>query len=355
MAEALGLAVVRSYAVGPPRTVAVRLVGGLETLLGAVPVAAHVDSADLTVGRECVVAFTEPTDYRSAVVVGVVGTPAGAGGGDLLPNYWNPQRGDPEVILPSSGWEARGTAVLGGWGAWVVVEAATAQALVLVAAHLSKVSTGSASLWVQVGVDPAGGVAYTVRAELAFHVGVAGAGSYPIHTSTFRLAPYLVPAGSRVAMRGWVSAADLRFQGYLALVRPAASWYTPWPNTYIAGGRATNQRRVPVVAGWLAVPGGPGWVQAVAAAANNMLVCAAEVDPASGSGLQGDVVEVGVGAPGAEVVFSRVGIPSFRVFGWPVGYQEFGRKALVLAGERVAVQTWLAGGPYGVALYFEDL
>ena len=275
--------------------------------------------------------------------------------GDALPNYWNPQRADPEVILPSSGFEARPTAAVGGWGAWTTVEAATAQDLVLLAAHVSKITTASCSLWVQVGVDPSGGSSFTVRGEFAFHCFISGSGAYPIHSSTFRFEPYLIPAGSRVAMRGWVTAGDLRFQGYLALVRLAASWVDPWPNTYIAGGRATNQRRSPAVAGWLTVPAGAGWTAAVASVPNDMLLSAVEIDPASGVGLQGDVVEAGVGAAGSEVVFSRAGIPSVRVYGWPFGYQEFGRKALVLSGERVAVRTVLLGGTYGVALYLEDL
>jgi hypothetical protein len=275
--------------------------------------------------------------------------------GDLLPNYWNPQRGDPEVILPSSGMEARPSAAVGAWGAWITVEAATAQALVLLAAHINTLSTASCSLWAQVGVDPTGGTSFTVRAEFAFHCFISGSGAYPIHGSTFRLAPYLIPAGSRVAMRGWVTDGSLYFQGYLALARPTASWYSPWPNTYIAGGRATSRRRSPAVAGWVSVPTGAGWTEVVASAPNDMLLSAVEFDPASAAGLLGDVVEVGVGAAGSEVVFSRAGIPSIRIMGWIFGYQEFGRKALVLSGERVAVRKVLTDGTHRVALYFEDL
>jgi hypothetical protein len=278
------------------------------------------------------------------------------GGGDVLPNYWNPQRADPEVILPSSGLEARPTAGLGAWGAWTTVQAATPRDLVLLAAHMSKITTASGSLWAQIGVDPTGGTSFTVRGGFAFHAFISGEGAAPLHTSTFRLAPYLIPAGSRVAMRGWATAGDLSFQGYLALVVPAASWVDPWPDTYVAGGRATNQRRSPAVAGWLTVPAGSGWTQAVASAPNDMLLTAVELDPSSATGAQGDVVEVGVGAAGSEVVFSRAGIPSVRLFGWPFGYQEFGRKALVLSGERVALRKKLAGGgTHRLALYFEDL
>jgi len=72
MPEQVDLGVVRSYSAGPPRTAAVRVVGGLETSLSAVPVAAHVLDGDLTAGRECVVVYLEPGDPRSAVVLGVV-------------------------------------------------------------------------------------------------------------------------------------------------------------------------------------------------------------------------------------------------------------------------------------------
>ena len=72
MAEGLILAVVRSYSAGPPRTAAVRVMGGLETNLGAVPVAAHVTAGSLLAGAVCLVGFTEPADYRSAVLLGVL-------------------------------------------------------------------------------------------------------------------------------------------------------------------------------------------------------------------------------------------------------------------------------------------
>jgi len=78
-AEGVVLGVVRSYSAGPPRVAGVRLMGGLETLLASVPVAAHVPAADLTAGRECVVAFLEPNDLSSAVLVGVVGATVGSG------------------------------------------------------------------------------------------------------------------------------------------------------------------------------------------------------------------------------------------------------------------------------------
>jgi hypothetical protein len=282
--------------------------------------------------------------------------PAAAAAGDVLPNYWNPQRADPEVILPSGFVEVRAFAGVGSWGDWTIVEAPTSQDLVLLAAHMSKVTVSNCSLWVQVGVDPTGDHLWTARAEFAFHCFISGSGSYPIHSSTFRLAPYLIPAGSSVAVRGRVTSVDNdRFQGFLALVSPGASWVDPWPNTYIAGGRVTRQRRSPTAGSWLRVPAGSAWAQAVASAPNDMLVTAVEINPLSAQGFQGEVLEVGVGAAGSEVVFSRAGIPSVRVTGWAFGHQEFGRKALVLAGERVAVRELSGLGPYDVGLYFEDL
>jgi hypothetical protein len=46
--------------------------GWVSTLLAAVPVACHVTAGSLVVGAVCLVGFTEPGDYRSAVVLGVV-------------------------------------------------------------------------------------------------------------------------------------------------------------------------------------------------------------------------------------------------------------------------------------------
>jgi hypothetical protein len=276
--------------------------------------------------------------------------------GDLLPNYWNAQRADPEVILPSSGLEAQATAGLGAWGAWTTIQAATPRDLVLLAAHVSKMTTASGSLWGQIGVDPTGGTSFTVRAEFAFHAYVFGSGASPIHSSTFRFEPYLIPGGSRVAMRGWVTAGDFSFQGYLAFISPTATWVDPWPNTYIQGARATNLLRYPSVPSWVTLPALKQWVQVIASAATDLLLNAAEMDPSAAAGTRGEVLELGIGAPGAEVVYSRIGFPSMRVFGWAFGHQQSARKALVLAGERVSVRKVAAApGPYRVALYAESL
>jgi len=80
MPGSMELGVVRAFD-GATRKAAVRLLGGLQTYLTAVAVAAHVSAADMTVGRECVVVFVEEHEPDSATVVAVLGSPVGDGGG----------------------------------------------------------------------------------------------------------------------------------------------------------------------------------------------------------------------------------------------------------------------------------
>jgi hypothetical protein len=278
--------------------------------------------------------------------------PLGAGG---LPNYWNPQRLEPSIILPSTYLACNFNAGIGAWGAWIILQPLLAQDSVLTALHCNLVTTASMSCWIQVGWLPPSGPPVVPFTESGIHAFVAGTGASPIHGTTARLAPIPVPLGTTVYIRAYKTAGHVGCSAFLSLVRPAAAWYSPWPNTYIAGARATVQRRFPAVPGWQASSNQPVWTQVYAAAPNNMLLTAAEWDPANVAGLMGEVIEVGVGAAGSEVVLARVGIPSLYVNGWAFGYQEFGRKAIILAGERVVVRHQLAGANRRVALYFEDI
>jgi len=280
----------------------------------------------------------------------------GAGGEvDLLPNYWNAQRLEPSTVLPSSYSDARPVAGIGAWGNWVSVEAAIAADLVLVALHYNVVTVQTGSCWMQLGYDPEGGTDYTVVEEVGEHAFISGTGAVPIHGGTRRLAPFLVLAGSRIGMRARKTAGHTGVGAFLSAVSPEAGWVDPWPNTYIEGARVTGQRRFPVVNGWQNSVVQPTWTEVYAAAPNDMLLTALEWDPANAAGAQGEVVEVGVGPVGEEVVAARVGIPSIRILSWASGLQEFGRKALILSGERVVVRHGLASGTRRVALYFEDL
>jgi len=86
----LELALIVSFDAGT-RTATVRLASGVPTQLTAVPVAAGIDGAGLTVGRECVVSFLEAYNSASAVVYAVLGTPGdavGGGGGGNVDSVW---------------------------------------------------------------------------------------------------------------------------------------------------------------------------------------------------------------------------------------------------------------------------
>lgn len=282
-----------------------------------------------------------------------------AGAGDVLPNYWNPSRGEPDIVLPSAA--TYGVALVfgvGAWGAWLQVEPAAHPNYVLISLDLMKLITASCSFWVEVAVLIA--QEYVVVGRVGQHVLIVDSGAYPLINQTYRLAPCLLPAGSRVSVRGWTTAGHVASRLNLSCVLPSpgATWHDPWPNTYIGGARATSVERIPAVPGWLAVAGGGvAWTEVVAAAASDMLFTAAEYDPLAGvGGASGNRVEIGVGAAGAEVVFSRVALPGAALVGWPFGYHEVGRKSLILAGERVAarlVGAAVGGGRMG--FYFEDL
>lgn len=286
---------------------------------------------------------------------GLVRSRPAAAGGDQLPNYWNAQRLEPSILLPSSGQEARPTAGIGAWGAWTQLEPAIGQDMVLVAAHFTFITTATMSGWVQIGADPAGGSSYSAVAETAMHAFIAGSGSAPIHARTSRLGPVPVTSGSSIGVRVYKTGGHAGCAIWLSAILPTASWYDPWPNTYIAGSRVTQQRRYPTVPNWQTTAMSPAWAQVYASAPNDMLVTAAEWDPFNGAGTYGGRVEVGVGAAGSEVVAARVPFPSTSLLNVACGTQEFGRKSLILSEERVAVRHYNSLTAVRVALYFEDL
>ena len=282
-----------------------------------------------------------------------------SGGGDILPNYWNPSRADPDIILRSTAaWGTSVTFGVGAWGSWFQIEAGYAEDLVLVQLDMTKTVTVTCSFWLEIGLGAAG--SEEAIACVGQDVMITGSGAYPHLAWSRRLAPRLVPAGTRVAARGWTTAGYTDGVVNLSCIRPApaALWCDPWPNSYIGGGRVIRTHRVPAVGGWLSVAGGGvSWTEVVAAAPNDMLFVAAQYDATNaGGGSLGNRVEVGVGASGQEVVFSRVAIPSGMSGTWPYGEHQVGRKSLILSGERVAARLMgSAAGPWRMAFYFEDL
>lgn len=278
------------------------------------------------------------------------------GGGDILPNYWNPQRGDPEIVLPSNYVSIRPVFGNGAWGGWYGIQASTAADYVLLVAQLSKVIVTTGSYWCQVGIGAAGSEAPI--AEFGGHAFISGSGAYPVVTNTWRLEPRLIPAGSRVAARGWYTVGHSGASIMLSCITPAATWYSPWPNTYIAGARATKLWRSPAVAGWVAINANAGaYSTVIASAANDLLFNACEFSPLAAGGGQGNVLELAVGAAGAEQVLSRVPIGEAIVTSFCQGYSEAARKGIILTGERVSARLIAPGaaGPYNMAFYFEDI
>jgi hypothetical protein len=283
--------------------------------------------------------------------------PGAGGGGDVLPNYWNPQRLDPEIILPSSYLGASVVFGAGAWGAWATVEPATAADYVLAMAHLSKVIANTGSLWLEIAIGPAGSE-FPV-AIVGAHGFIAGSGAFPIITRPYRLEPIFIPAGSRVAARGYSNVGHPGSVVQLTVIPPSptATWYSPWSNLYIGGGRATNLRRFPAVPNWVSINGSGGaWVTVIAAAANTLLLNAAEFDPLNAGGGASNVVEVAVGAAGSEQVLSRISIGTAVILAFCEGYSEAARKGIIFAGERVSARLVRAFvGPWRMAFYCEDI
>lgn len=249
-----------------------RVVGGLETNLAAVPVAAHVADADLTAGRQCVVAYLELSDPRSAVVVGVVGTTAGGGGGATT--HWA-RRAGAEIFLPAA---AGPVAVTSGaawtFGGWTAIGTPAADFyLSQLMAFLSVVPATLAKLLVEFGYGAGPAALDATRLETCVVDPTADASGW-LDLST-RSRPTRVPAGAAVSARAWSSrAADV----FDCMVVGWSGSYPVWSalpsNTVVGPGRyyPTNVSTagVAVVAGAWGAWGAP--VAVVAAAPNGLLV-----------------------------------------------------------------------------------
>jgi hypothetical protein len=278
------------------------------------------------------------------------------GGGDVLPNYWNPARGQPEIILPVTYIPVAGVAGNNAWGAYVTLTLGLPTDFVLLSAHITQVVATTASFWYEIRVTRFEGP-FTI-ATFGTGVLVAGAGSSPITTRPYRLAPYWVPPGAILEIRAYCTLAagpNTAFYAFVSgiLSGANASWYSPWPNTYIGGTRATALRRSIAVPNWHSIAA--VWTQIVPAAPNDMLITAAELDPAQAVGGAGQVLAIGTGAGGAEVAHTRVPFPRAPLFAVTSGQQEPGRKGLVLSGERVVASMLSGATPRNAAVYFEDL
>jgi hypothetical protein len=280
----------------------------------------------------------------------------GAGGGDLLPNYWNPSRGQPETILPTNYIPVVGTAGNNAWGSYVTLTAGLPDSLVLLSAHITQCVAASSEFWYELRATLIDG--YHTIATFGLQSIIAGSGSSPMVSRPFRLEPYTMPPGAILEIRAYgaiPAPTNTQFYAFVSGIpwKTLASWYDPWPNTYIAGTRATNQRRSIAVPNYHSI--GAAWTQILAAAPNDMLITAAELNGLEGKGSAGQVMEIGTGAAGAEVAHTRVPFPRMPIIAFTFGHQEPGRKGLVLNGERVVARMLSGTTPRNGAVYFEDI
>lgn len=301
--------------------------------------AAHVADADLTAGRECVVAFAEPNDYRSAVVVGVVGATAGGGGG-VAGVYYVQDR--PEIIVPV---DAAAVSVVSGadaWSAWVQVTAGLGADFILT--HILAVSVAGTVYMngqIEVGVGAAGSEVAVAESEWSTTLqAVSGAGG--VSRDPRRVQYYRIPAGTRIAVRAYGRSGSntvvVYLQGYSG-AGPTVQSLATLQQGYVNGTVTLASLNMPETGGlvvssfvawaWTA------WVQATAAAPARMLVYGFDsgLPGAAFYSADGGLIQLGVGAAGSEVVRGAAGYcrgSSPMVLGHPV---------LVEAGERIAVRA----------------
>lgn len=271
------------------------------------------------------------------------------------PTYWNPHQAQPETILPSNYQEVRASAGDAAWGDWFLVEATLPAQLILLAAHVSRISVATSTTWFDIGIDPLGGTSYVSTCLFGEPIFIAGSGAAPIHQRTYRLPPLTVPAGASIAVRGYKTAGHAAFQVYLSCLAPPLSWYTPWPNTYIKGQRVIARLRIPTVPGWVTVPVGSGWTHFGDTGPYDSLLDAAELDPFAADGGVGTVVEIALGPYDSEVLATRIPFASTRIYTYTFGYQEAGRKAFVPPWTRLSARVFGPAYSHKLALYFDAI
>lgn len=263
----------------------------------------------------------------------------GQPGGEVELGYLNPSR-QPPVIYPSTRQQCAVSFGAGAWGSWAQVEASTGVDTVLQQLLIGKVVGSSGSIWVQIGI---GAVNEEVPvATIGDNVFIAGSGSAPLVVFDKRLSPIPIPAGTRIVVRGWSNVGHAAGSVMLINLPNPASWVTPWPDTYIEGGRSPVLSRLPVVPNWLAIS--TTWTQVIAAAASDILLDGAEFNAMVGGGGTGNVLQVAVGAIGEEVTITEIPFVTAGLFSFLQAQVRTVRRAQILVGERV-VARWVASVP----------
>lgn len=273
-----------------------------------------------------------------------------------------PKRNFIETVLPVLAGPVYPNAGVGGaWGAWVqVIPAAGAGSIafpfVLHGAYLTEqftlftISTNVAEYHFQVGIGAAG-FEVPIAQGAANLVGILSfvfaANATIIATKTMWFEPVVVPAGTRIAVRAWGSAAIAIQFGTFLVGYDASNYELPAElmsrphERYIKGISSPvqgancypNPASTPIVPA--AAPAWGVWTVWIAAAANDILMTGvASVESAIGSYAQ---VQIGIGPAAAEVAGAQVGLAG-RTFG-PVGASYLPRPLFVKQGERVALRA----------------
>lgn len=263
----------------------------------------------------------------------------------------NPQRFDPDTIHPNATLAPEiNPAVANAWNAWVEIEPAVPSDCVLGMAQISLVTQATTRIYIQIGTGAAG--AEVPICELETGSIISGAGAIPAFGESFRLPAIKITSGTRLVMRAWVTNTscdiDIYIQTYPS--SPNALWQA-WTDQYVGGNDATSAVRNPAVPNYVTAPATPAWAQIVAAAPSKSLVRCVSVHDANPQG----VIELGIGAAGAERVTQRYARPISGGVIRPPMLIYASRPVLVLANERLSVRMNPSGATGGVAIYLENL
>jgi hypothetical protein len=248
------------------------------------------------------------------------------------------------------------TGAAGAWGAWEEITAGLAFPFILcglyVMEYFNLAAAGTAGALINIQIGTGAGGAEVVRSESHGNIVLAlgKIGTYGLTGRTHFVEPVVIPAGTRIAVRGSCTSAiaagasvylfgyDARYFGlplsylgnaarYIRGLESKIQGAQTWPSP---GGTAVASGAAPVWT-WGA------WVQFIAAAANPIIITgiAAYELTAANPSMQ---AQIGIGAPGAEIAMSKAGIAN-RLGFFPFGDSYLPRPLFVKTGESVSVRV----------------
>ena len=180
---------------------------------------------------------------------------------------------------------------------------------------------------------------------------------------TLPLGPTLVPSGTRLAARCRQSQTQANVGTTVRIY--VTGHHTPVPasdatyglDSYLGGSYAAGSIVTPAGATLavptLAYPNYGAWTQVIASAARDSLVRGVSYDQGAAATNLGRHMQFGIGAAGAEVPYSLIGLPAGSTTG--CGIQLLRRPLLLLAGERLAVRQSGGGLTNNHQFLYEDL